>query len=216
MKELKENKGIIIVRADKGNATVIMDRVSYHGKITDMLQDAETYTQLRTNPSAKTQKTVNAFISNLQKENKVTTGDASKLKSSDAIIPRLYGLPKVHKDAIPLRPIVSFIGSATYNLCREIARIIKHLVGKSVHHVRNAEDFVNEIRNLSINQDEIMASFDVVSLFTKIPVELALDVVLHRLELWADISSHTKWSIKDICQGLKICLNATHLHFRGN
>ena len=67
-----------------------------------------------------------------------------------------------------------------------------------MHHVRNAEDFVNKIRNLSINQDEIMASFDVVSLFTKIPVELALDVLLHRLELWADISSHTKWSIQDI------------------
>ena len=102
---------------------------------------------------------MNAFISNLQKENKVTTGDAFKLRSSDAIIPRLYGLPKVHKDAIPLRPIVSFIGSATYK-SREIARIIKPLVGKSAHHFRNAEDFVNEIRNLSINQDEIMASFD--------------------------------------------------------
>ena len=76
-------------------------------------------------------------------------------------------------------------------------------MGKSAHHVRNAEDFVNEIRNLSINQDEIMASFDVVSLFTKIAVELALDVLLHRLELWADISSHTKWSIQDICQGIK-------------
>ena len=61
-----------------------------------------------------------------------------------------------------------------------------------------------------------MASFDMVLLFTKIPVELALDVLLHRLELWADTSSHTKWSIQDICQGLKSCLNATHLHFHGN
>jgi len=61
-----------------------------------------------------------------------------------------------------------------------------------------------------------MASFDVVSLFTKIPVELALDVLLHRLELRADISSHIKCSIQDICQGLKICLNATQLYFRGN
>jgi len=214
--ELKENKDIVIVRAHKGNATVIKDRVSYDDKVTDMLQDAETYFQLRTNPLAKTQKNVNAFISNLQKENKVSTGDAFKVKSSDPIFPRLYGLPKVHKDAIPLRPIASFIGSATSNRSREIARIIKHLVGKSVHHIRNAEDFLNEIRNLSINQDEIMASLDVVSLFTKVPVELALDVVLHRLELWADISSHTKRSIRDICQGLKICLNATHLHFRGN
>jgi len=84
-----------------------MVRVSYDGKITDMLQDAETYPQLRTNPLAKTQKNMNAFMSNLQKENKVTTGDAFKLKSSNPIIPRLYGLPKVHKDEIQLCPIVS-------------------------------------------------------------------------------------------------------------
>jgi len=89
VKELKENEDMVIVRADKGNAAVIMDRVRYDRKITDMLQDAETYTQLRINPLAKTQKNLNAFISNLQKENKVTTGDVFKLKSSDAIIPRL-------------------------------------------------------------------------------------------------------------------------------
>ena len=55
-----------------------------------------------------------------------------------------------------------------------------------------------------------------VSLFTKIPVELAFDVVRHRLELWTDISSRTKLSVNGICQCLKICLNATHLHFRGD
>ena len=114
MKELKENEDTVIVRAGKGNTAVIVDRVRYDRKITDMLQDAETYTQLRTNPLAKTQKNLNAFISNLQKESKVTTGDVFKLKSSDSIIPRLHGLLKVHKDAIPLRPIVSLIGSATY------------------------------------------------------------------------------------------------------
>jgi len=93
---------------------------------------------------------------------------------------------------------------------------LSNILWEGVHHVRNTEVFVNEIHNLSINQDEIMASLDVVSLFTKIPVDLALDVFLHRLESWTDISSLTEWSINDICQGLKICLNATHLHFRGN
>ena len=95
-----------------------MDRVSYDGKITDMLQRVETYTQLRTNPLTKTQKNPERVHIQSAEKNKVTTGDAFKLKSSDAIIPRLSGLPKVHNDAIPLRPIVSFIGSATYNLSK--------------------------------------------------------------------------------------------------
>jgi len=33
---------------------------------------------------------------------------------------------------------------------------------------------------------------------------------------WKGRSSHIKCSVSDICQGLKICLNATHLHLRGN
>jgi len=36
-----------------------------------------------------------------------------------------------------------------------------------------------------------MASFDVVSLLTKIAVDLALDIIHHGLELWTDRSSHT-------------------------
>jgi len=55
-----------------------------------------------------------------------------------------------------------------------------------------------------------------VLLYTKIPVDLALDVVRHRQESWTDISSYTKWSVNDICQSLKICLNAAHLHLREN
>ena len=153
-----------------------------------MLQDNKTTTQLRTNPLAKTQENLNALMSKLQKENKVTTGDAFKLKSSDAVIPRLYQLPKVHKNAISLRPIVSFIGSTTYYLSREIAQITKHLVGKSVCHVGNDEDFVNEIHNLSINQDESMASFDVVSLFIK------------SLQNWHLMSFCTDWSFGHIYQ----------------
>jgi len=54
------------------------------------------------------------------------------------IIPRLRPIPNVHKNAMALGPIVSFIGSATYNLSKEIVRIVEHLVDRNVHHIRNA------------------------------------------------------------------------------
>ena len=37
-----------------------------------------------------------------------------RLYPTGAGSPKFYGLPKVHKQGIPLRPIVSSIGSATY------------------------------------------------------------------------------------------------------
>ena len=38
--------------------------------------------------------------------------------------PKFYGLPKVHKDGMPLRPIISSIGSVTYKTAKQLARIL--------------------------------------------------------------------------------------------
>ena len=37
----------------------------------------------------------------------------------------LYGLPKVHKEGCPMRPICSAIGTTTYQLSKFVANIIK-------------------------------------------------------------------------------------------
>ena len=94
----------------------------------------------------------------------------------------LYGLPKLHKENTPLRPIVSFTGSPTSNLSKDLERILSELTGKSDHHVRNSRDFAKFITSITINNEEQMVSFDVVSLFTKIPTELAVEIAKSRLE----------------------------------
>ncbi|KAG8239164.1 hypothetical protein J437_LFUL018652, partial [Ladona fulva] len=45
--------------------------------------------------------------------------------------PRLYGLPKVHKEGVPLRPIVSQIDAPTYQLAKFLANSLKMYVGNS-------------------------------------------------------------------------------------
>ena len=42
LRELKRNKDIVIVPADKGNATVVMDKSLYESKITELLFDSTT------------------------------------------------------------------------------------------------------------------------------------------------------------------------------
>ncbi|KAG8239602.1 hypothetical protein J437_LFUL018654 [Ladona fulva] len=41
--------------------------------------------------------------------------------------PRLYGLPKIHKEGAPLRPIVSAINSPTYNLAKVLSSLMAPL-----------------------------------------------------------------------------------------
>ena len=59
------------------------------------------------------------------------------LSASEPIVPAFYGLPKIHKpDPVPVRPIVSSIGSVTYNIAKYVAEILDPLVGKTKHHVK--------------------------------------------------------------------------------
>ena len=60
-----------------------------------------------------------------------------------------------------------------------------------------------------------MVSFDVVSLFTKIPTGLAVKIVKSRMETLDNLEEITSWSVEDICKGLQTCLNTTNLTFRG-
>ncbi len=53
---LKRNKNIVILPADKGNATVVMDRCEYKMKMKKLLDDEYTYKQLPNDPTTKIEK----------------------------------------------------------------------------------------------------------------------------------------------------------------
>ena len=94
-----------------------------------------------------------------------------ELRPSACVVPCIYGLPKVHKNSIPVRPIVSSIGSVCYNLARFVSDLLSPLVGKSPHHIQNSQDFVAQIKDLKLDEEEILTSYDVTALFTSVPVD---------------------------------------------
>ena len=91
--------------------------------------------------------------------------------------PKFYGLPKIHKTNIPLRPIVSSRGSVTYGLAKVLAKILKPLVGKSLHQMQSTNDFVDRVRKVTLQPGECLCSYDVTALFTSVPVDPALELI---------------------------------------
>lgn len=85
------------------------------------------------------------------------------------MFPKFYGLPKIHKKKVPLRPIVSSIGSITYEAAKYLTEVIGPLVGKTEHHVKNRIDFVQKIKGLEVHPSQKLVSFDVSAPFTSIP-----------------------------------------------
>jgi len=64
-----------------------------------------------------------------------------------------------------------------------------------------------------LEDDEILVSFDVVSLFTNIPTTLAVE--MPRKEECNDFHERTNWSIQEVCEGLDICMQSSYFAFRG-
>ena len=85
------------------------------------------------------------------------------LKPTDSPAPRFYGQPKIQKPAVSIRPIASYSGSQLYSLNKYTANILKV-------HAKNSTTFSNYIRNVPIEDDEIIVSFDVTSLYMNIPI----------------------------------------------
>ena len=127
--------------------------------------------------------------------------------------PQIYGLPKVHKEGIPLRPIVAAIGLPIHPLAKKLASILAPLSGNTFSHVRNTVDFVEHIQQTHLEEDTCMVSFDVVSLFTKVPLDQALQVIAQRLREDPTLAERTTIPAGDLCSLIQLCFEVTYFQF---
>ena len=95
--ELKKEDSIIILPADKGKATVVMQSEEYEQKLTDMLSDEKTYNELHFDPTARYKRELVAILSRLRKEEKISHAQYHHLFPTAENVPRIYGTPKIHK-----------------------------------------------------------------------------------------------------------------------
>ena len=130
IKELKKDQDRMVLTADKGVSMVVMDREEYERKSEDLLNQP-TYRALPSDPTTKQKNKLIPILKNIKSEGGINDNIYRKLYPTGASTLKYYGLPKVHKKDVPLRPIISSRGAATYESAKELARILKPLVGKS-------------------------------------------------------------------------------------
>ena len=74
--------------------------------------------------------------------------------------------------------IVSCIGTVNANLAKYLSKLLYSL---SINHFTASDSFkfCSDIQDFCINNNSLMASFDVTSLFTNVPVNYTIDVILN-------------------------------------
>ncbi len=109
----KNDPNITNLPADKGGATVAMDKADYKEKALQQLSDTEIYTILTTDPTPKQTRAIQKTLDRLVREETLPATTARTLSPKETSIARPYDLPKIHKTGNPLRMIVSLAGCLT-------------------------------------------------------------------------------------------------------
>ncbi|XP_050559861.1 uncharacterized protein LOC118265684 [Spodoptera frugiperda] len=181
LRNLRQDEDVLVLKADKGNATVVMNVTEYDKKIRHLLSDVNTYKRVNYNPTARTNRSTHKIIKECQQ---ILTDDTFKylLRPRNVQPPKIFGLPKVHKPNVPLRPIVSQIDSPTYHLAKHVASILQPLVARSTSYVMDSRHFIDILQSIKLRPNDLMVSFDVESLFTNVPMADCMEVVKLRLQ----------------------------------
>ena len=77
----------------------------------------------------------------------------------------------------PLRPVISAVGTATYNLSKYLAKVLNPLVGQNGYVLRNTLHFLENVKERTVEPDMVMVNFDVKALYTSLPIDKTLKIV---------------------------------------
>ena len=194
-----------------------MDRNKYVEKCLSILE-TDKFTEVQEDPTAQFE----ARVQNCLRKMKKRLGP----KTYSSIYPtasrpgRFYGTAKMHKldegcrdvDQLPVRPIISNIGTATYKTSKYLAKLLAPLA-KSKYSIENTNDYIDYTKNLKVGTNHEMVSFDVTNLFTNVPLDFTINLILEKVYKKKLIK--TKLKKNELKELLEICTKEMHFTFDG-
>ena len=148
---------------------VILDRKTYIDKCSGLLSSKQ-FTLCNSDPTKQTEGQIQRAVRKIKTY--ISETDYKTIYPTGSCPGRFYGTAKLHKlkegqtvDDLPIRPIISNIGTASYHLAKYLAKLLAPLAC-SDYTVSSTDNFVTQIQNFNIPPGYKLVSFDVVSLFT--------------------------------------------------
>jgi len=182
LKNLSKSNDVVITKPDKGNGIVLLNKQDYVNKMMDIISETNKFNLVQRDIFSvmlQCEGKINRLLSKLLTNDVITQDTYRNLYAKGSTPGIMYGLPKVHKDGIPLRPILSAIGTCSYQLAKFLVPILTPLT-TNIFTVKDSFTFAKEITTISFDKC-CMVSFDIVSLFTNIPLKETIDICMNNL-----------------------------------
>jgi len=165
------------MKADKGNQVIVMNKETYDERMLKSIKE-DNFNVCKKSPLSSM---VNDARTTIDTLHKVFGVNKFKLRVSNPHVPMMYGLPKVHKPGEKMRKIVSFINSPFEKICKWLVVALKDYGDFEGFAVKNTTELVEKIKDVELNEDEILVSFDVTALFPSVPIDDAIEALKEHL-----------------------------------
>ena len=178
---MSSNSNLVITKPDKGKGTVILNKPDYVNKMNNVLSDQSKFECIGSptfQPIFKVEDRINRYLKSLKDDNIINEHTYSSLYASGSSYGILYGLPKVHKEGIPLRPILASYNTPSYKLAKYLVPLLQPF-SENEFTLSNSTTFVKDI--VAQDLDLYMVSLDVESLFTNVPLQATIQIVLNKI-----------------------------------
>lgn len=93
---------------------------------------------------------------------------------------KAYGFPKIYKENVPFKIIIPSTNTPLYALASFLHDIISKSLLPDNKYAKNSFDSYKKLDGKKIDSSEILVFLDVVSMFTNIPIDLAIDSLMKR------------------------------------
>ncbi|CAF1553686.1 unnamed protein product [Adineta ricciae] len=228
IRNLRKDKSIHITKPDKGRGVVILDHSDYISKMNELVNDTTTFRLVDIDPTIKEEAKLHRKLLALKASGFLSNEEYGMCRRVGSQPARLYGLPKTHKDGVPLRPILSATGTFNYGVAKMLVNRLTHL---RLHHtvISDTFSFVDQLHRLTIDMSKHkIVSFDVTSLFTNVPLDYTIDLIVE--QVYGNIcgcanNNRGKHRTTDQCKNcvnksnlkwlLDIATKGTHFSFNG-
>ena len=128
----------------------------------------------------------------------------------------LYGLPKTHKPQLAMRPILSAQGTYNYALAKWLDEKLKPL-SLNQYTISDIFSFSEDLRNTSLNESDILVSYDVSSLSTNVPLDETIWILVEKAfkSNWFNVTHKLNISKSDLVKLLQVATKSQLFQFDG-
>ena len=184
LKELINNKEIILKKADKGTTTVVMNRENKINEGQIQLDDRNNYQPLDKPMVRDTFQRVKHLINSLRQAGCIDEMTAKWFNQTPdpPRIPVFYTLTKIHKPTLVGRPIISGCDGPTERLSSFVDRLLQPIAQIQESYLKDTTHFIRFIESIRVPRNAFLVSMDVTSLYTNIPQEEGITIVCNAYE----------------------------------